>query len=240
MNQRSIFTTGAALAAGLIFAVAAPLAAHAHVVVSPAQAAAGSFTILTFTVPTESATAATTKLVVSLPRDTPFANVSYVPVPGWTTQLAKEVLAKPIKSDDGEVTEAVTTVTWTATPGNGIQYDQIQRFPLSVGPIPSIGSMLLPIEQTYSDGTVVNWSDAGANTQHPAPLLYINDAPVSDHHAGSADVAVTPVDATTAHGATATATATDDVLARVLAIGGLIVGAIGVVIGVAGRRTTKG
>ncbi len=176
--------TAVALAAGTALALAAPLAASAHVSLDNNTAEAGSFAILTFKVPNESATQGTTKVEVSLPTDTPFAYVSYVPVPGWTTDVTVEPLDTPIVGEDGTVTEATTKVTWTAAAGSEITDGQLQFFPLSVGPIPDTGSIVLPVAQTYSDGTVVNWSETGDGAEHPAPVLFVNDAPAADHHAG--------------------------------------------------------
>jgi len=79
-------------AAAVALTVAVPLAAQAHVHVDPGQASAGSYAVLTFRVPTESATASTTKVVVDLPADHPFSSLSYQPVPGWTTKV---VTSKP-------------------------------------------------------------------------------------------------------------------------------------------------
>jgi uncharacterized protein YcnI len=228
-NERSIYKAATALAAGLLLALAAPLAASAHVTVGPNQATAGSFTLISFKVPTESATAVTNKVVVTIPQDTPFAYVSYVPVPGWTTELTTEKLATPIKGEDGDITDAVTSVTWTASPGSEITDGQLQLFPLSVGPVPDTGSIVLAAQQTYSDGTVVDWNGTEAGAEHPAPVLYVNDTPPSDHHSDDSDATVE---------AEHTAAPTDDVLARVLGIGGLVVGIVGLVIGITGRRKT--
>jgi len=212
-------TSTVALAAGVTLALAAPLAASAHITIDNNTAEAGSFALISFTVPNESVTETTTRVEVTLPTDTPLAYVSYVPVAGWTTELTT-------------VTDAVTKVTWTADPGAEITDGQLQLFPLSVGPIPNTGSIVLPVDQTYSDGTVVSWSDTGDDAEHPAPVLYVNDAPVADHHGDdNATIDVTDPDA-------AASSSSDDVLARVLGIGGLVLGAIGLVVGITGRRKT--
>lgn len=231
MNKKSIATAATALVAGAFLAIAAPLAASAHVTVGPNQAAAGSFALLNFKVPNESATATTTKIVLSLPQDTPFAYVSYVPVPGWTAQLTTEKLATPITGDDGTITEAVTTVTWTAQPGSEITAGQLGVFPLSVGQVPDTGSVAFAVSQVYSDGTVVDWADTTAGAEHPAPVLYVNDAPPSDHHADSTAAAV-DVEQTPS-------TSGGDVLARVLGIGGLVLGVVGLVVAITARRRTS-
>jgi uncharacterized protein YcnI len=76
------------------------------VTVNPDTATKGGYTKVTFRVPTESDTLSTTKVEVSLPTDTPIASVSLKPLPGWTAAAEKSKLATPIKTDDGEVTEA--------------------------------------------------------------------------------------------------------------------------------------
>ena len=58
----------------------------AHVTVSSTDAAPGEFGKAVFRVPTESETASTTKLVVTLPADAPFAFVSAQSKPGWKPQ----------------------------------------------------------------------------------------------------------------------------------------------------------
>src|SRR5690606_8549400 len=119
----------------------------------------------------ESATAVTTKVEVSLPVDTPFSSVSYVPVPGWTTKLIRETLPSPVTVGNNTITEAVTTVTWSADPGYEIADGRLQVFPLSLGPVPDVGSVVFAADQTYSDGTVVSWADTASDAEHPAPVL---------------------------------------------------------------------
>lgn len=234
MNRTS--RAAVALVAGTAIALAAPLAASAHVTLDKNTAAAGSFALLSFKVPNESATAGTNKIVVTLPSDTPFAYVSYVPVAGWTTTLTTTTLDTPVEAEGSTITEAVTSVTWTADAGSEVQAGQLQLFPLSLGPVPDTGSIVLPVEQTYTDGTVVSWSDTTEGAEHPAPVLFVNDAPVADHHGdgdgdGDATVEVTEPDASASG-----SSSSDDVLARVLGIGGLVLGAIGLVVGLTGRR----
>ncbi|WP_368497970.1 YcnI family protein [Herbiconiux sp. A18JL235] len=176
----------AALLAGGALALAAPLAASAHVRVNPAQAVAGSYTTLTFKVPNESATASTTSVTVDLPTGTPFTSVSYQPVPGWTTEVVTGDLPEPVTSGSATLTEAPVSVTWTAVDGVGIADGQFQEFPISVGPVPDVGSIALPAHQSYSDGSVVDWDEpapaSGEEPESPAPVLYVNDAPPSDGH----------------------------------------------------------
>ncbi len=217
-----------ALGAGALLAVAIPLSASAHVTVTPYTAKPGEFALVTFKVPNESGTASTTKVEIDLPSDTAFQYVSYVPVPGWTGELVTTTLDKPIKVEGNELKEGVTRVIFTANEGQGIADGQLQLFQISVGPVPDVGRLYLPTTQTYSDGKVVKWSDRGGDAEHPAPVLYVNDAPVVSH---DEDAEVTA--ASQAENAPA---ATTDVVARSIGIGGLVVGAVGVVVAIAALR----
>jgi uncharacterized protein YcnI len=231
--KKSVIAVPAAIGAGVLLALAAPLSASAHVTVDPGQAAAGSYTVITVKVPNESATAATNRVELTLPTDTPFTSVRYVPVAGWTAELVRTTLPEPMEVGEATVTEAVTSVVWTADAGSELVDGELQLFPISVGPVPDTGSITLPADQGYTDGSVVSWSEEGEDAEHPAPVLYVNDTPAEDHHGGTAhsdDAAVTA--------APAEAASSDDVLARVLGIGGLVVGAVGIVLAVAARRQT--
>jgi len=230
MQKRTIVraTTTVAIAAAL--ALAAPLAASAHVRVNPDQAEAGAYSVLTFRVPTESATASTVKLEVDFPTATPFSSVSYQPVPGWNAAVTTEKLAKPVKTKDATITEAVTKVVWTADANAAIAPGQFQQFAVSAGPIPDTGKVELPAHQTYSDGSVVDWDQAtpasGDEPEHPAPTVYINDAPP----AAASSSTVPTVQTTPAATPAAATTDASSAVAIGLGIGGLALGAIALVL----------
>lgn len=225
------FTTTMAIAAGALLALAAPLSASAHVTVTPNTTSAGSYALVTFKVPNESATATTTRLEVDIPTDAPFSSVSYVPVAGWSVELVTETLPKPVKVGDNELKQAVTKVIWTAEPGSEIKAGQLQLFPLSVGAVPDTGSIAFQALQGYSDGTTVKWVETGDDAEHPAPVLFVNDAPPAAHGSSTEpSVSATEVPAPT------TRASSSDTVARGLGIGGLVLGAVGVVLGVVGLR----
>jgi uncharacterized protein YcnI len=235
--MRSIATFSLAAGAGLLLAIAVPLAASAHVTVAPNAAPAGSYALVTVKVPNESATAVTNRVELDLPADTPFSSVSYVPVAGWTAELVKETLPSPVKVGDNEITEAVTKIVWTADPGSEISAGQLQLFPVSLGPVPDVDKLVLAAQQSYSDGTVVSWSETGTSAEHPAPILYVNEAPASDHHAAGGDDHSSSDSAGDAPGAGAAAS---DAVARGLGIGGLVLGAVGTVFAVTALRRRSG
>lgn len=210
---------------GVLLALSLPLPADAHVRVDPGQAQPGGYTTLTFRVPNESATAGTVRLEVDLPTDTPFTSVSYLPVPGWKAEVVTGELPEPVTVKGTTVAEAPLKVVWTADAGTRIEPGQFQQFTISAGPVPETGSILLPATQTYSDGTVVAWDEptpaSGDEPEHPAPTLYIEDAPPASGHHG------TP---TVEPGAADDDEAASDPVALGIGIGGLALGGLGVVL----------
>ncbi|MDQ1484619.1 MAG: hypothetical protein QOJ62_312 [Actinomycetota bacterium] len=168
------------LSGALLAATAGPALAHVTVNANGA-ATQGGYAKLTVRVPTESDTASTTKVQLVLPLETPMASVAVKPHTGWTYTVHKAKLDKPITSDDGQVTEAVSDITWTAdSADSAIKPGQFDEFDLSVGPLPAADSMTFKALQTYSDGTVVRWIEVAAagaaEPSHPAPVLHLATA----------------------------------------------------------------
>jgi uncharacterized protein YcnI len=160
----------------LVILVASPAAAHIEV--DPESAPKGLTSRFSFQVPNEKDTAATTGIEVDVPTDHPVAQVRVQEKPGWTFAVEKQTLPKPIKTEDGEVTEAVAKVTWT---GGQIQPGGFDLFPVLAGPLPKNTSKLeFKVTQTYSDGDVVRWIEptapGGAEPEHPAPVLKLTKA----------------------------------------------------------------
>jgi uncharacterized protein YcnI len=206
-------------------------AASAHVTVNPRAAEQGSYTKVAFRVPNERDDAGTTKLRVDLPLDHPVASVSVRPVPGWTAKVEKKKLPAPVKVGDGELTEAVATITWS---GGKIEPGQFQEFDVSMGPLPAdTDRMVFKSEQTYSGGEVVKWDqDPGAGGQepeHPAPVLALTPkgAPAAQPAAAKGPT-VTTDDSETA----------SDGTARLLGGAGIALGLIG--LGVGGVGLSRG
>lgn len=218
-NSRTIAGASVALALGTVLALGAPLGASAHVTLEENTAEAGSYALLTFKVPNESDTAATTSVTVNLPTDTPFVSVRTVPVAGWTAEVITTTLPEPVEIGETTVTEAPTSIVWTAT-GEGLGGTELGLFPFSVGPVPDVGSLELPVDQGYSDGTVVAWAG------DEVPILYVNDAPAGDHHGGGAAEEEGHEEAATPTGPDSTAVA------------GLVVGSLGLVLGASALALT--
>lgn len=240
-THRRAAAAALAVAAATSLALASPLAASAHVTLDESTAEAGSYALLTLKAPNESETAATVSLTLNLPTDTPFTSVRTVPVAGWSAELVRETLPEPVTIGDTTITEAVTRIVWTADAGTGLRDGELGLFPVSLGPVPDTGSIVLPVDQGYDDGSVVSWSDTEEGAAHPAPVLYVNDAPpAGDHHHGGDDHAAPEV--TSEPDAAAGGSGSEagvDVLARVLGVAGLAVGAVGVVLAFSWRRRAE-
>ncbi|MGW4412286.1 YcnI family copper-binding membrane protein [Nonomuraea sp. NPDC004702] len=232
----TVLAAATALTAGLA------LPALAHVSINPGTAEQGGFTKVAFRVPNERDDAATTKVQVSFPTDHPLAFVSVKPVPGWDVKVTEGKLPKPVKTEYGDLEEAVTTVVWS---GGKINPGEFQEFEVSMGQLPKdVDSLTFPTKQTYSGGEVVDWADApksdGTEAEHPVPTLKLVPASGDDDHhsAASASASAAPAAATGPSVApvAASAASSSDGTARLLGGAGLVVGVIGVVVGALGLR----
>lgn len=220
--MKPIRTVAALLAAA---ALAAPAVASAHITVQPNTAPEGGFTRLDVRVPNERDDAATTKVQLRLPDG--FAFAFYEPVPGWTVEVDKTKLDQPITTDDGEITEQVTTITWTGHGSQGrIRPGAFRDFGLSVQVPGEAGDELtFKAVQTYSSGEIVRWiGPEGSDT--PAPEVTVEAAAAEGGHAAAQPASATP---------------SDDSGIDTLSIVALVVGALGLLAGgaalLAGRRS---
>jgi uncharacterized protein YcnI len=174
---KKLATSAVALVIGLIAFLWGAGAASAHVTVNSTSAVQGGYAVLAFRVPTESATASTTKLTVQLPAEAPFTSVSVEVKAGWSYVVTKAKLPTPAKTDDGDtITDYVSTIAWTADANSAIKPGEFAEFRVSVGPLPKTNTVVFKAIQHYSDGSDVNWIDQaapGSNAElaHPAPTL---------------------------------------------------------------------
>jgi uncharacterized protein YcnI len=213
--------------------VLAALPASAHVRVQADDATAGSYGAFTFRVPTESDTAATTKVEVQLPQDHPLASVSAKPLAGWEVRVVEAPLPTPVTVEGTTLTRAPRTVVWTAVDRTArIAPGQYQEFSLLAGPLPGPGTLTLPAIQTYSDGKVVHWDQptpaSGEEPESPAPTVEVTAA-AADPGAVSTP-APAPAQA---------ASVVPDPLARALGGAALALAVIGVVLATLTWRRTR-
>jgi uncharacterized protein YcnI len=225
--SRILLATAGAVLLGIGTAI--PAAAHIE---ADATATAGGWSKVTFQVPTESDTASTTSITITMPADAQFFSVTTLAKPGWTVKLDEANLTTPATNDEGEqVTTYVKSITWTAT-GAGTKPDEFDIFAASIGPIPDVKTLAFPTLQGYSDGTTVDWNEIAEGTaepEHPAPTIEVRPA----SGAGGHGVSVSPtVTATSAVDSQHQDTRTVKPVSRTdtLGIVGLGVGAIGVLL----------
>ncbi|MHA6628996.1 YcnI family protein [Pseudonocardia sichuanensis] len=227
-TRRGALRAGTVLVTAAVAALALATPALAHVTATPQTAEQGGYAVIALRVPTESETAGTVALQVTLPADHPITSVRTTPRPGWTATLAKAPLDPPVERHGRMITEAVRSVTWTADPGVRIGPGEFAEFPLSLGPMPTdTDQLLLPAVQTYDDGEVVAWDQPpmadGSEPERPAPSVTLTPP--------AEEAAAAPA-----------AAGTTDTTARWLGGGGLLVGALGVGVGAGAvlrsRRTT--
>jgi uncharacterized protein YcnI len=150
-TSRLAVATVGALAVGLVLAPAA----LAHARVSPAVSLAGKLQLYSLAVPTEKEGLTTTKIVLTVPKG--FGIDSFVPAPGWTQSLQQT------GSGDSAV---VQKVTWT---GGSTPTEDDSLFQFLAQPA-STGTYTFQVEQTYSDGSIVDWSGS-ESSEDPAPTI---------------------------------------------------------------------
>jgi uncharacterized protein YcnI len=214
--------------------LAAP--AFAHVTVSaPGATRGGIDQEITFRVPVEK-NVNTVGLKVALPTNTPIASVQVQAMPGWTHTEKSTKLATPIHTDDGDITEAVSEIDWTAQPGQGLKPEEFGAFTIIAGLLPDAPTLTFKAIQTYADGSSVAWIEIPApgskiEPEHPAPVLTLAGVSTSTNAAtATATVAAKPA----AANASNTGPVVLSIIALVLAAAAL---GLGVVSRARGRRT---
>jgi uncharacterized protein YcnI len=142
------------VAFALLAALVAASAAGAHARLSPPVSVANELQLYSLAIPTEKDGVTTTKIVLSVPKG--FSIDSFVPSPGWHRVLQQT------GSGDNAV---VQKVTWTGghTP---TEEDSLFQF---LGQ-PGKGTYTFDVEQTYSDGSIVDWSGPESSAA-PAPTI---------------------------------------------------------------------
>jgi uncharacterized protein YcnI len=145
------------LVSGLVglLALVVVAAASAHARVSPAVSVSKELQLYSLAVPTEKADAATTKIVLTVPKG--FGIDSFVPAPGWQQQLQQT------GSGDNAV---IQKVTWS---GGKVPTGEDSLFQFLAQPASS-GTYTFQVEQTYSDRSIVEWADPETGAD-PAPTI---------------------------------------------------------------------
>jgi uncharacterized protein YcnI len=181
-NWRAAVVTLGAAAAGVL-AFAAPAAAD--VAVTPSEAPKGGAAELAFSVPEERTGAYTTKVELVAPEATPIAEIYPMSVDGWAPMITTRKLDQPIELIHGtRTTEVPASIIWTRVGDAPAGPAEPTALTVSLGPMPQSDRVTFTLVQTYSDGTVVRWTDQpadGAQAKNPAPAVTLVDqAPGGD------------------------------------------------------------
>lgn len=173
MVRRSMWS----LVAGLVLAgtasavLAVPAAAHVRVD-NGEELSKGGYGLVRLVVPTESDTASTVGVTVTIPEGVDLTSARTLPIPGWTATVERE------QSGDGQ---RVSRIIWQAAdPAQGVKTGEFGVFTLSAGLWPEdVDSVPLPSDQTYSDGSAVSWNEVvvndGIDPEYPAPVVTLVD-----------------------------------------------------------------
>ena len=151
----------------VIATLALPAEAQAHVSLHPNTLPAGSFPTLQLRVPSEEKSANTTKVAVQFPPG--FLDVSTGYIPGWKAEVLTSKLAKPVKTDEGTISEQVREVIWS---GGKLPPETFLNFPISTTiPDDAAGKTLtFKTVQTYDNGKVSRWIGT-PSADEPAPTV---------------------------------------------------------------------
>jgi uncharacterized protein YcnI len=160
-------SVGAVVAAG---AFAATASAHARV--SPPVSLAGELQLYSLAVPTEKSGVTTSKIVLTVPSK--FSIDSFVPNPGWHRSLQQTATG---------ASAVVQKVTWT---GGNVPSGEDSLFQFLASPA-SAGKYTFEVQQTYSDGSIVNWSGSESSAD-PAPTIEAVSSLNSDGAGGGVSV----------------------------------------------------
>ncbi|MWV51044.1 DUF1775 domain-containing protein [Rathayibacter sp. VKM Ac-2803] len=225
-----------AAAGALAVALSAPAAANAHVTAAASSTAAGSYTVVTFSLAHGCDGSPTTGLTITMPDGVD--SVSPTVNPNWDVVKNEVAIADPVTDSHGNTaTERVSDVVYTARTPLADGYRDTVSLQLQI-PEDAAGQTLeFPVLQTCETGSTA-WDQPTVEGEDepelPAPAVVVTAAEEgAGHHDddGDGDDAVA-----TAASATTAVSSGDDVVARVLGVGGLVVGAVGVAVALASRR----
>ncbi|MFD6053372.1 YcnI family protein [Agromyces sp. NPDC060279] len=236
-HVRPALVTAAALGAGALLALGAPLAASAHVGVDSTSTAAGAYTVLSFGIPHGCGTSPTTKLTFTMPegidRVTPTVNA------GWTIETVVEKLPEPkIDSHGASVVDRVAQVVYTATTPLPSDLRDVIELSLQLPADAEGETLAFPVLQECVEGST-DWSEpvveGEEEPEHPAPSIAVTAAEEGGHHGAAAPEHGDEHESSDA--------ASDDGTARALGVTGIAVGVLGLGAAIAalalGRRSRK-
>jgi len=230
----------------MAIAIAGP--ASAHVTATPDEGPAGGFFKTSFRVGHGCEGKPTTRISMQIPGNV--TSVHPQVVAGWEIKTKMGELDEPIESEGGEtITEGVREITWTATDG-GLPDAFMQEFGVSMAlPDGEAGEPLwFPFVQECPGGDSHDWIEipesveAWGDLEAPAPYVVLTAAE-GDHEEADAEET-----ATNGEGSAMTEEqirtiaaeeASDNESTNLIALLGVILGAIGVAFGITANRRAR-
>jgi uncharacterized protein YcnI len=225
--RRLTIGAGASIAGAAALVLAGAGVANAHVTVTPDEAEAGSYAVLTFSVPHGCDGSATTEVAIQIPEQTP----SVTPTVNSNWDVEKVM----VKRDEGPARVEQVVYTAKSPLPDGIR----DTFELSMMPDSPGETLAFPVVQTCEEGETT-WAELAEDLDDthsldaPAPLVTLTAPTAGDDRAADAagETRDTPREAHDTGDATSTAITTDDAPSgQVLAIAGLAAGVLGVALG---------
>ncbi len=238
-RKRTIVTAMATCCAALLTAGTA----QAHISLHPNTIPAGAFVTLNVRVPGEQEGAYVYKVDVLAPPG--FTEIDTQSVPGWSVKEVMIKLAKPIQTDEGPIGEEVGQIVWTGDRSKlgRLENGQFIQFPLSIAMPSNIAGKSLAFKtiQYYSNGKVIHWIGP-PSAEYPAPTINVTAKGGVIEEVAGGEAGPTASETPSAQGSVtsgAPATRTSDVASKGLAIVALIVGALGLLAGLAALALAK-
>lgn len=151
----------------------ASLPAHAHIIASPNTAESGAWFRTALRVSHGCEDSDTRQITVTVPSEVLIIKPQIKP--GWTIDIQKEKLEKPVQGPHGPITEVTRKIVWT---GN-LPDAYFDEFGLTMKLPEKTGTILLPTKQTCVKGEM-NWNGAPLGPEHqghdmpdyfPAPVI---------------------------------------------------------------------
>lgn len=244
-------TLGLLGAGALALGLATP--ASAHVTGDKDSVPAGGYTQVTFTVPHGCEESPTKQLAVQIPEG--ILNAAPQVLAGWDVETTMEPLEAPVESSHGEEqTERVGEITWTAQPGNELPGPFRQTYTVGFQAPDAEGERLFfKVVQTCVEGEtawIEETAEGDEEPEHPAPFVDVVAAEEGGHGAAASDEEEPATTEAADDGAATEESAADPVTASTssdddggssdgLAIGGLVLGALGLAAGGAALVKTR-
>jgi len=218
-----------ALGAGTLLALVPAIAASAHVSASATSTVAGSSSVVTFSVPHGCEGSPTLQVRIDIPESVP--SVSPLVKAEWSVEKTIVELDEPREGGHGEqITERVASVVYTAL-GEGLPDGYTDTFALSLRlPDGEPGDVVeFPAFQVCADGTA-EW------VGEDVPSITLTAATDTPPAAEDPEDSRGPGDSQGSGGSEGSGA---DTLARAFGIGGLVLGAAGVVLALTRARTAR-